>query len=380
MNEELDLLDLKKSWATAYTDGHISMIVLSRALSAESKLTELQDRLSAAESELSKRNSKLDLEYASHTKTKLDLEIMALEYDQLRDQLDEKSSILHTASEEHRRYEKMYHELLASFEAANENLAKISITLCDIQVPDESESIFKIEHSPNLTLVTIHKCKIVPYDWVCTNPSKSIPEQATPAESVQVLSNYVVRVCPDCDIEIRAGHKCQSPKVEQVSGGGEVGFRWRRKGYELWDYVYHRAPDSFELGDDIELQQVITIGSKPSPNKEDVPDYEALKTKAENWDYYQEMLKQNGHSGITDLLTKHSYLVRASLEFPHWVEIENPEDAPTDGDLVLWDGCDLSVDYVENEVDFGTSFFANGTEATHYLAGLTTPLPPLKDE
>lgn len=56
-----------------------------------------------------------------------------------------------------------------------------------------------------------------------------------------------------------------------------------------------------------------------------------------------------------------------------WVEIDSAEDAPSDGDLVLWDGCDLSIDYVETEVDFGTSFFANGTGVTHYLKGLTPP-------
>lgn len=74
-----------------------------------------------------------------------------------------------------------------------------------------------------------------------------------------------------------------------------------------------------------------------------------------------------------------SQVTANKAEVPHWVEIDNPEDAPTDGNLVLWDGCDLSVDYVENEVEFGTSFFANGTEATHYLAGLKTPLPPLNN-
>lgn len=56
-----------------------------------------------------------------------------------------------------------------------------------------------------------------------------------------------------------------------------------------------------------------------------------------------------------------------------WVEIDNAEDAPSDENLVLWDGCDLSVDYVESEVEFGTSFFANGTEATHYLKGIVLP-------
>ncbi len=62
---------------------------------------------------------------------------------------------------------------------------------------------------------------------------------------------------------------------------------------------------------------------------------------------------------------------------PHWIEIENPEDAPAGDPLVLWDGCDLSVDFTDTEVDYGTTFFSNGTEATHYLANL---MPPPKSE
>lgn len=58
---------------------------------------------------------------------------------------------------------------------------------------------------------------------------------------------------------------------------------------------------------------------------------------------------------------------------PHWIEIENPEDAPAGDTLVLWDGCDLSVDFTDTEVDYGTTFFSNGTKATHYLANLTLP-------
>lgn len=59
-----------------------------------------------------------------------------------------------------------------------------------------------------------------------------------------------------------------------------------------------------------------------------------------------------------------------------WVEIGSAEDvesALVGDELILWDGCELAIDYVETEVDFGTSFFANGTEATHYLRGLKPP-------
>lgn len=59
-----------------------------------------------------------------------------------------------------------------------------------------------------------------------------------------------------------------------------------------------------------------------------------------------------------------------------WVEIDTAEDVEKShvGDeIILWDGCDFAIDYVETEVEFGTSFFANGTEATHYLRGLKPP-------
>lgn len=59
---------------------------------------------------------------------------------------------------------------------------------------------------------------------------------------------------------------------------------------------------------------------------------------------------------------------------PHWVAIEAAHDMPDDDTYVLWDGCDLSVDFTDTEVEYGTTFFSNGTEATHYLAGLNPPL------
>lgn len=63
---------------------------------------------------------------------------------------------------------------------------------------------------------------------------------------------------------------------------------------------------------------------------------------------------------------------------PHWVDIENPEDMPDDSAHVLWDGCDLSIDFTDTEVDYGTTFFSNGTQATHYLANLATPQSEVK--
>lgn len=60
-----------------------------------------------------------------------------------------------------------------------------------------------------------------------------------------------------------------------------------------------------------------------------------------------------------------------------WVEIDSAEDVENELDgneLILWDGCNFVIDYVETGVvAYGISFFANGTKATHYLRGLKPP-------
>lgn len=63
---------------------------------------------------------------------------------------------------------------------------------------------------------------------------------------------------------------------------------------------------------------------------------------------------------------------------PHWVEIDNAEDMPDDDTYVLFDGCDLQIDFADTEVDYGTTFFSNGTHATHYLANLELPKSEVK--
>ena len=56
-----------------------------------------------------------------------------------------------------------------------------------------------------------------------------------------------------------------------------------------------------------------------------------------------------------------------------WIEFETPEDIHIKGDeILLWDGCDYHIDYVEIDCDSGFYYMANGTEATHYKA-LTPP-------
>lgn len=78
---------------------------------------------------------------------------------------------------------------------------------------------------------------------------------------------------------------------------------------------------------------------------------------------------------FVDQLTERETKMAEKMEV-EWVEIDSAEDvenALVGDDLILWDGCNFAIDYVETEVEFGTSFFANGTEATHYLRGLKPP-------
>lgn len=54
-----------------------------------------------------------------------------------------------------------------------------------------------------------------------------------------------------------------------------------------------------------------------------------------------------------------------------WVSVATPEDITFDGDVLCWDGCDYSIDYVETDVETGTCYMANGTEVEAYK--LLTP-------
>lgn len=50
-----------------------------------------------------------------------------------------------------------------------------------------------------------------------------------------------------------------------------------------------------------------------------------------------------------------------------WIKIESAEDVEIKGEeVLLWDGCDHHIDYVEYCSDTGVHYFANGTEATHW--------------
>lgn len=65
------------------------------------------------------------------------------------------------------------------------------------------------------------------------------------------------------------------------------------------------------------------------------------------------------------------WITRQGIE-TGWIQVDSPEDIPITGDEVLcFDGCDISIDYVEYDSENGASYMANGTEVTHYM-----PLPP----
>ncbi len=55
-----------------------------------------------------------------------------------------------------------------------------------------------------------------------------------------------------------------------------------------------------------------------------------------------------------------------------WIKIDSAEDVRCDHEVLLWDGCDFHLDYVEYDTETGTHFFSNGTEATHYVL-ITSP-------
>jgi len=49
-----------------------------------------------------------------------------------------------------------------------------------------------------------------------------------------------------------------------------------------------------------------------------------------------------------------------------WVKFESPEDIQTDAEVLVYDGCDYHIDYVDVCADSGIFYMANGTEPTHY--------------
>lgn len=56
---------------------------------------------------------------------------------------------------------------------------------------------------------------------------------------------------------------------------------------------------------------------------------------------------------------------------PKPIEVDYPEDIEIKGEEILvWDGCDWAIDYVEHCPDTGVDYMANNTDVEAYL-----PLP-----
>ena len=49
-------------------------------------------------------------------------------------------------------------------------------------------------------------------------------------------------------------------------------------------------------------------------------------------------------------------------------KIESTEDLPTGINILIWDGCDFHLDYVDTDVDTGVNYMANNTEPLAYIA------------
>ena len=48
-------------------------------------------------------------------------------------------------------------------------------------------------------------------------------------------------------------------------------------------------------------------------------------------------------------------------------EISSAEDCPGGIELLVWDGCEFHIDWVDTCADTGVDFFSNGTEGIAYI-------------
>lgn len=61
------------------------------------------------------------------------------------------------------------------------------------------------------------------------------------------------------------------------------------------------------------------------------------------------------------------HLIIRKDKMEDWIEIDTPEDVDCDTEVLLFDGCDFSIDYVDTDFETGVAYFANGaTGTTHY--------------
>lgn len=72
---------------------------------------------------------------------------------------------------------------------------------------------------------------------------------------------------------------------------------------------------------------------------------------------------------------KHGYdIIEQLRKMSDWQPIDSAEDIGNkyQGEPVLcFDGCDISIDFTDIDVDTGVTYMSNGTEVTHWM-----PLPP----
>ena len=119
----------------------------------------------------------------------------------------------------------------------------------------------------------------------------------------------------------------------QPSPSAAVHDGWNKNVMRLWSCV--RKHDSTIPDSQLDRMRDLLLSTPTSPSAEQ--DEKSDSGKAKNWDYYQELLKLNGFSGITDLLTKFHEIERSA---------EKPNSADTN---VLEDVQQLAFEYGHNE-------------------------------
>lgn len=57
-----------------------------------------------------------------------------------------------------------------------------------------------------------------------------------------------------------------------------------------------------------------------------------------------------------------------------WISIDTPEDISLVGsEILVFDGCECAIDYVDVDAETGVYYMANGSEPTHWMP---LPTPP----
>jgi len=108
--------------------------------------------------------------------------------------------------------------------------------------------------------------------------------------------------------------------------------------------------------------------------------YEDYKTKAEDWDYYQELLKQNGFAGITDLLTKYKQLEKVQPS-PAVAVPDGWQMRKNDSGAIILERLTVHGT-VQNSSGFSkhSSSVLNSKLFDFFEAMLSTPTPPSAEQ